>query len=221
MAIGREWYPVIDKRCRVKRHGSVIHGSWNVADDKLYIDKSSIVYSAGIGKDVLFDLSLIHDYGLTVHGFDPTPESIAWIESQQLPEEFVLHRYGISNKDGFTHFNPPEKPGGVSYTILDRSSAANDAIAVPIKRLKTIMKELRHDHIDILKMDIEGAEYRVIDDMIESNIRPRQLFVEFHHRFPGVGLAKTKTTVKKIRGYGYKLFSVSVTGEEYCFLREE
>ena len=100
---------------------------------------------------------------------------------------------------------------------MNRATTYN-AIEVPMKRLHTIMLALNHDHIDILKMDIEGAEYEVIDDMIESGIKPRQLLVEFHHRFQGVGLGKTKATVEKLRDNGYMLFGVSVTGEEYGFI---
>jgi hypothetical protein len=42
-----------------------------------------------------------------------------------------------------------------------------------------------------MKMDIEGAEYEVLDGLLSSPIKPTQLLVEFHHRFPGIGLEKT------------------------------
>ena len=32
------------------------------------------------------------------------------------------------------------------------------------------MGELGHDRIDLLKMDIEGAEYEVIRDVVESGV---------------------------------------------------
>ena len=81
------------------------------------------------------------------------------------------------------------------------------------------MNELGHDGIDILKMDVEGAEYDVITDICQSEIRPQQILIEFHHRFPNVGLAKTRNTIEQIRKMGYKLFSVSTTNEEFCFIR--
>ena len=81
------------------------------------------------------------------------------------------------------------------------------------------MYELGHAHIDILKMDVEGAEYDVIKDIYKSDIRPEQVLVEFHHRFPGVGITKTKEAVDCIKSMGYQLFSVSATNEEYCFIR--
>ncbi len=82
------------------------------------------------------------------------------------------------------------------------------------------MRELGHEHIDILKMDIEGAEYDVIDDIYKSGIRPRQLLVEFHHRFPGLGVRKTIKAATCLRSMGYRLFSISATNEEFSFIRE-
>ena len=47
-----------------------------------------------------------------------------------------------------------------------------------------------------MKMDIEGAEYDVINNLIETSVRPKQILVEFHHRFEGVELYKTKMLCK-------------------------
>jgi len=58
----------------------------------------------------------------------------------------------------------------------------------------------------------------VIDDLIASDVKPTQLLIEFHHRFPNVGIQKTKDAIKKLKAYGYQLFSVSATGEEYGFI---
>jgi len=40
-------------------------------------------------------------------------------------------------------------------------------------------------------MDVEGAEYGVLDDMVTAGIRPGQVLVEFHHHFAGIGLDET------------------------------
>ena len=130
-----------------------------------------------------------------------------------------MHEYGISNNDGTVLFNPPKDPHHVSHTILDRPTTANQAISVPVKRLSTIMNQLNHKKIDVLKMDVEGAEYGVIEDMGKSDILPQQILIEFHHRFPNVGIKKTKKAVSRIRTMGYKLFFVSTTGNEFCFIR--
>jgi hypothetical protein len=68
---------------------------------------------------------------------------------------------------------------------------------------------------------IEGAEYQVIEDLAISHIFPEQILVEFHHRFPNVGLRKTKKAMKTLKEMGYYLFSVSPSKEEFCFIRNK
>ena len=41
-------------------------------------------------------------------------------------------------------------------------------------------------------------EYNVIDNLIKTSIRPKQILAEFHHRFEDVGLYKTKKAVKQL-----------------------
>jgi len=96
---------------------------------------------------------------------------------------------------------------------------SNSSIQMPVLRLATIMEKLGHDHIDVLKMDIEGAEYGVIADLLSCEIRVDQLLVEFHHRWPEVGLDKTRRAIHELNERGYRIFNISPNGEEYSFLR--
>jgi FkbM family methyltransferase len=188
---------------------------WTVCPDA--ISPNSVIYSAGVGEEISFDLEMIRRFGAIVHAFDPTPRAIEWIKARSLPEKFVFHPYGVAAKDGVRKFNPPTNPHHVSHSILNRDSPL-PAIELPVYRLSAILLMLGHTKIDLLKMDIEGAEYEVIDDLVDSGISVRQLLVEFHHRWPQVGLDKTRQALKKLDEAGFKLFSVSPTGEEYGFL---
>src|SRR5215470_13100547 len=111
---------------------------------------------------------MIRRFGVLVHAFDPTPRAIAWIRGQFLPENFVFHEYGISDHDGNAAFHPPENEGFVSYSIFARGRG-DDVIQAPVYRLTTIMKLLGQETIDVLKMDVEGAEYDVLSDFLSSN----------------------------------------------------
>lgn len=217
VAASKEFLVRLDVVCRKETLGSA-YGGWDIVTDGL--NAQSVVYSFGVGEDASFDMALIDRFGLTVHAFDPTPKSIEWVKRQGFSNRFVLHEYGIAAFNGTVAFNPPENPAFVSYTLLERPSTAARAIQVPIRRLSTIMEELGHDRIDLLKMDIEGAEYDVIEDIERSGVRPRQILVEFHHRFPGVGIEKSKEAIARLRTMGYQLFSVSVTNEEFSFIRD-
>jgi FkbM family methyltransferase len=180
------------------------------------LSATSVVYCAGVGEEVSFDLELVRRFGLRVHAFDPTPRSIQWLESQTLPGEFVFHPYGVADFDGTCQFLAPEDRGHVSHTLLPIKTRGA-AIQVPVYRLPTITKMLGHVEIDLLKMDIEGAEYSVIADLLTSGIRPKQMLVEFHHRWPEVGLEKTRHAIRTLNGAGYRIFDVSPSGEEYGF----
>lgn len=206
---------VVDDVVSTERFGTEF-GAWEVVTAE--VGSSSIVYSFGVGNDVSFDVALIERFGLTVHAFDPTPQCVKWVHEQGLPSDFVMHEVGIADFDGNVTFNPPENPGHVSYTILDRPSTAARAIAVPVRRLSTIMRELGHTNIDLLKMDVEGAEYSVITDIAACGVRPGQILVEFHHRFEGVGVKMTEDAIRTMRGMGYRLVHVSDSGEEFSFV---
>jgi FkbM family methyltransferase len=203
-----------DYHCNFKKYGGE-YGGWNVAYEE--INRNSIVYSFGIGEDISFDISLIQNFGLIIHGFDPTPKSVEFIKKKN-PQNFILHEYGLANFDGNIQFFPPNNPKHVSHTILRRSTTENLSFMVPVKKLSTIMQELKHQEIDILKMDIEGAEYSIIEDLELLTVRPKQILVEFHHRFPKIGIKMTKRSIIKIKKMGYKLFSVSPSGEEFHFI---
>lgn len=179
----------------------------------------SVVYSFGIGEDASFDLALIERYGLTVHAFDPTPRSIAWVEGAGLTERFVLHPWGLAGHDGTARFTPPENPDHVSHTVLDRSRHAGAIIEVEVLRLSTVMKRLGHRHIDVLKMDIEGAEYAALDDILASGVSFSQLLIEFHHHLEGVPLARTDGAIARLNDAGYRIFAIRESGREMSFVR--
>ncbi len=193
--------------------------SWSLYADIL--DEKSIVYSFGVGDDISFDLGLINRFDLQIFAFDPTPKSIDWISTQKLPKQFVIHPIGLANYDGKAKFHPPKNPNHISATMLDRSETRDQAYKVEVKTIKSIMQQLGHRYVDLLKMDIEGMEYEVIVDMKEKNILPTQVLIEFHHRFKGVGIDKTIKAVENMREMGYLVFHISQTGEEIAFIRKD
>ena len=93
---------------------------------------------------------------------------------------------------------------------------------MPVERVRTIMKRLLHEKIDLLKLDIEGAEYGVLRDMLDIGILPTQILVEFHHgkRKKGrVPVSETKNLVERLKGFGYSIFWASESGRELALVR--
>jgi len=199
------------KKVKYEIHGSD-YGGWPAVDD--VFELNPVVYSFGVGDDITYDLSIIKKYSLNVYAFDPTPKSCEWIEKQSIPDELHFYNYGISDYDGEENFIAPENDSFVSYSAVK----SGEGISLKVKKLSTVMKELNHNTVDVLKMDIEGGEYKVVDDFINENIKPKILLIEFHHRFPEVGLNKTKDTIAFLKSQGYCIFYVSANGEEVGFI---
>jgi len=215
---------LVGKELRLKpeiRLDTVKDGGWWFHPDAL--DGNSIVYSLGIGEDVDFDLALIDRFGLQVHAFDPTPSSVDWLAAQSMPPNFHFHPWAVTAADGVLKLFPRIKRDGsksaVMYTMLAEGRSQEDAVLVPAFSLSSILAELGHERIDLLKMDIEGAEYEVLDSLLQSAVKPEQLLVEFHHRFAGIGPGKTAAMIARLRDCGYRIFAISETGRELSFMR--
>ncbi len=183
-----------------------------------------VVYSLGLATNIEFDLNLIRDCGVEIHGFDPTPESVDWIQMQTLPPQFHPHPVAIAGYDGELIFELPDREGHCARAWNPKSKIQNPkstrSVTVPCKRISSLMRELGHGKISLLKMDIEGSEYDVIEDILAGQLDIPQILVEFHHRFEGIGIKNTLRVVAALRRAGYRLFHISPWCEEFAFLKE-
>lgn len=211
-------YYKLDIRLKHSHFGND-YGGFPVYSD--HLNHESIIYSFGIGEDISFDLAVIEKYKCKVFGYDPTPKSIKWVNSINKPNQFIFTPIGISDKNGQEVFYLPKIKEYVSgSSILQNNVDNDDRIVVEMKCLKTIADINKHTQIDILKMDIEGAEYKVINDILNSGIEIKQILIEFHDRFVENGAEKTGQTIEKLRQNGFLLFAVSDSYEELSFINK-
>lgn len=184
------------------------------------LSASSVVYSAGVGCDASFDTALIERFGLVVHAFDPTEASVAWVRSQSLPPEFRMNAVAVGTYDGVARFFKPATPHFISHSTLPHAGVSRDAVEVPLRCLKTLMQERGHARIDVLKLDIEGAEYEVLEQLCEQQLDVAQILVEFHHHTSGFSYARTKAMLRRLHACGYRVFFVSPSGCEVSLIRD-
>jgi len=186
------------------------------------LGRASIVYSLGVGDSIDLDIDLIHHYSLAVHAFDPTPYSEEWIATLELPATFVFHPWAAAGEDGrlrlFRRVNKRGKKSAVMWTAEGVAGDGADYIDAPAYTIRTMMDKLGHERIDLLKVDVEGAEYGILDSLGDVDKLPAQLLVEFHHRFPGIGKQRTADCIDNLRKLGYQIFSISETGREIGFV---
>ena len=193
------------------------HG-W-VVDESL-LNKESVIYSVGVGSNIDFDLELINSFGATVHAFDPTPRSIEWVKSQKLPKHFIFHPFGLSAENGHMDFFPPSKASSTHFSPIDRYGNTNNVVRAPVKDIDTIASELNHKEIDLLKMDIEGAEYEVIEALPKNRVAINQILIEFHHMYKGIPISKTVDAISTLSNLGFELFNISQRTYEFSFRKK-
>lgn len=188
------------------------------------IRDNDVVYSVGICNDIDFERAVIKDHRVQVFAFDPTPYSVQWIEKQSLPSSFHFYPWAAAGKDGklflYPRMTKHGKPSEFLYTFHNEDIHKDDGVCVDALTIESMAKKLGSEKIDILKLDIEGAEYEVFESLLSSTLRPKQILVEFHHRFKGIGKEKTIKAVDSLHAQGYLIADISVSGREICFVHK-
>lgn len=185
------------------------------------INAQSIVYSLGIGMDVSFDMDLIASFKCNVYGFDPTPKSIQWVKENINESKFIMSEFGISNSSKKKKFYLPKNQDNISGSLFPIDTVnKGDAIMLEFKTLQEVMQNNNHNHLDILKIDIEGAEYEVLNQIINQSISINQIVVEFHPHLIRNGRRKTLEILNLLKQNGYRCFAISNSYLEYSFLKK-
>ena len=207
--------PAVKVKC--KWYGTSYGGFYIIPS---LLDKSSVIYSFGTGRDISFDLRCIRKHGVSVFAFDPTPVSIDWIGNQKLPDGFHFHPYGISaSATGQADFFLPANPRAVSGSLVKHKEVdAAKSVKVIMKTFDDITRELNHSHIDVLKMDIEGSEYDVIDTILASPVTVDQILVEFHDRDFEQAEPRSVEAIRKLSEKGYLVYGCSRSYEELSLI---
>jgi FkbM family methyltransferase len=186
------------------------YGGWWVPSSLL--SASSLCYCAGVGTDITFDMAIMQNYDCEVWAFDPTPASIEWADRQDTPPSFHFIPVGLWNENQRMQFFVPADEAHISHSILN-VQGTSQYFEGECRRLISLMAELGHTHIDLLKLDIEGAETTVLTDLLASQVRPSILCVEFDA--PEIAW-KTRARIRRVLTAGYSL--VYVEGWNYTFV---
>ena len=207
------------------------YGGWNLPE-LINLDTNSIIYSAGVGEDISFDILIQEKYKSHIILIDPTeraykhfdemkqfyvtgkPNFTGDIQPDYLrvignskPDfsKFSYVKKGLWSKSGVLKFYKPLNEKYVSHTLIENMySAKYDNVEVD--SLKNIMIALGHDHIDVLKIDIEGSEIEVVNQMLEDKIFPKYVCIEFDLKLKNVDYNnETNGLIIRLKEAGYAL----------------
>ena len=173
-------------------------------------------YDGGVGEDASFDLGLIDRFGCTIFAFDPTPRAIAYAEPIVASQpNFRFMPVGLWSADTTLRFYAPKNPAHVSHSALNLQGTT-EWFEAACRTIPTLMRELGHTTIDLLKLDIEGAEHTVLGSVLAAGIRPQVICFEVDQP---VGPIRFWRTMRRVHGHGYDL--AAVDNWNYTFVRRD
>lgn len=178
------------------------------------LTSASVAIDAGCSYQADFSLYVIGRHGARAFGVDPTRrhrDALRRLESQH-SGRFQHLPWALAATDGTLTFHESliNESGSLfsdHVNVLHDETISYDVEAVT---LDTLRSRVGVDTVDILKLDLEGAEYELLEGLTPGQLRPfKQVFVEFHHHAVAhFREADTRRLVKRIADFGFRTFSV-------------
>lgn len=230
---------------RLEWIGSRTHG-YCVPDGLLWPD--SVCYTVGAGEDISFDTELAERHGCRVVVVDPTPEGrqhFALVQQRIAageplsttngepfryriaPERLGLLKFleiGVWDRADTMRFYEPTRDNYPSHSVAMFQESGR-YIELPVDRLSSLMASQGDSRIDLLKLEIEGAEYRVLETIVEDRLDVRAIAVEYDEVYHVKGrsrahLFRIRASTQRLLDAGYRLVH-STPMFKRTFVRED
>lgn len=139
------------------------------------LDANSIVFDLG-GYEGQWASDIFAMYCCEIYVFEPAPEFFDGIQRRfKNNSRIIVENFGLSNADYAAHLN-------ISADGSSIYKSSETAVPIRFHRAIDYFRERCIDRIDLLKINIEGGEYDLLDHLIEegfvANINNIQ--VQFH-----------------------------------------
>ncbi len=213
---------LLRKKLRGKRPENIIfiEPNYYILDT---LDSSSVIFDIGTGNDANLSQDLIRKFGLKSYGFDPTirhQASLKQVESES-GGKFAIYEYALSDKTGEAEFyeSGDNISGSFSTDHVNIKKDSITAYRVKTASLENIFSIASVKSADLVKIDIEGEEYKVIASLTQEIAdRVGQFIFEFHHHcIDQYSILDNLKAIRKITSLGYRHYSED--GINYLFYK--
>ncbi len=163
---------------------------------------------SNIGMSVIYFKELYPQ--ASVYAFEPDHDSFSMLQYNVAVNKLTnvsLFNVALDEKEGETFFYyDAEKPGNPCMTLT--SGMFKDKQRVKVEKLSDHIKQLT-TRIDLVKIDVEGAEHGILRDLVESKTinLVNKMLIEYHHHMGGSTEDKLGDFLKMLEnnGFGYQL----------------
>ncbi|SFD25379.1 methyltransferase, FkbM family [Algibacter lectus] len=163
-------------------------------DETLRFDYSlnniSIVFDLG-GYKGEFAADIYNKYQSTIYVFEPI-QSFYNIIKQQFADnpKIKAYQYGLAGQDQTMQISLTDN----SSSVYIKSKLTE---TIQLKSIVDFIKTNNIDHIDLIKVNIEGGEYEVLEELIAHNMLP--LFTNLQIQFHDFIIPNATERMKKIQ----------------------
>jgi FkbM family methyltransferase len=180
----------------------------------------SVVVDLGANRGE-FSSEVSQRFGSRCFAVEASPEIARVIPAN---ERVRVFNYAITDADGPVHLNVAENP---ELTSIHASNVPDTqrlgSVVVPGYTLARFLDEHGLKQVDLLKVDIEGAEVQLFGPATSDSVLRsiRQITMEFHD-FTGVmSAADVRAIVERLRAAGFYAIRFSHSNMDWLFLRAD
>jgi FkbM family methyltransferase len=167
------------------------------------IDSESIVVDAGAHTGE-WAQNILDRYNPTVHAFEPDPRNYRQLEKKaHANSRLIPHDFGLGDKDESVRMTL-EDMGSTIYTDGSDKTGVPSA-EVQIRDITNAWESLGFHHVDLMKINIEGAEFPLLERMIEVDLLQSVgcFLIQFHEWHPGA--YRRRRNIRKALGKTHQL----------------
>jgi len=157
-------------------------GANNLLLHEVDIDANSIVLDAGAYTGE-WAQEILDLYNPTIHAFEPDPRNYKQLEKRtQNNSRLIPYQYGLGDKNEMVR---------MTLELLGSSMFADTTgkkwAEVEIRDIADTWAALALDRVQLMKINIEGAEFPLLERMIATNLLAKVdcFMIQFHEWHPG------------------------------------
>jgi len=183
------------------------------------LDSGSVVVDLGAYQGD-FSKYVTTRYGCRACAVEAFPALFAKIDETSLVRKY---NYAIAASDGVSIFH--ESSNGEAGNIIGpKPNSTGNTVEVEARKLSSFFAETGLREIDLLKVDIEGAEVQLFDNVREEDIcLVKQITMEFHDSvpIPNVSTKDVRRIIEKIESMGFRGMAMHNKNIDWWFVNEK
>jgi FkbM family methyltransferase len=174
-----------------------------------FISADSVVVDLGANEG-RFSQVIVREFGSACHAVEPDPAIFARIPADDRIKKYCL---AIGGTEGRVAFSVAES--SLASRVVDHVNGGAKTIEVEQMTLAGFMRRFQIAGIDVLKLDIEGAEIAAIDACEDELLRAiRQITIEIHDFCRIVRPQEVDRVLGRLRRLGFSCVRMSRVGHQ-------